>query len=472
MGALFNSIETGMPIFNGHRCNGYFNGHKIWRNEPSFEKSGDVVLNPGQGWVLYGSPIDYNPATLALGSTAYWRWRWSLINPQENVYDWSVIDNYISMWTTLGKQFAFSINLAASTYNSSILHQVPMWVFDKGAQYTMGNGTASTSTDRIFYIPVWDDPVYVAECAKFVEKLAERYDGNPSIPFIDIRAYGNFGEMHMSPFSQYTQHLTAEQVQNLLIQPYIDNFKKTKLVICWGAPPLNNSINYWAVNNGIGLRRDGIMGNMQTAGSSGNGDEIAMAIGKEPVVWEFLYGDFSNLENHPVVPWDDNRFMNNIRNYKPNYIGIGGWGGSAQYFLSKKPNLVPKAANLMGFNFSMTAASYPNVVPAGSIHSVSISIENSGTTIILSPCVIKLVLLDDNSAVISSFITNWDAKTIQGFSTEMFQTNVSFPSVPVGNYKLAIGFFKNSTDINPTYNLDNKGRTHNGFYIVGDYTIT
>jgi len=432
----------------------------------NLEKSGGAILNPGQGWILYGLPTNHTADVLVLGTTAYHRFEWAEINPQENVYNWTPIDNAIARWAQYNKQYSFGV-MSVNTHGSE--RTTPKWVFDKGAKYTMGNGENESwsSPNRIFYIPVWDDPIYVAACKKFTQALAERYDGNPNIAFIEIRNYGNWGEMHMWPFDQHTKDLTAAQVQSLLIQPYIDSFKKTKLTICWGPSPLNSSINHWLVDNGIGLRLDGIMGDQQSTGHSGNGDVLSMAIGKTPIVWEFLGASYSFIVENTNLPWNDDRFMNNIKTNKPNYIGMG-W--DSQYMLNRKPVLVREAANLMGFNFSVTTVRYDNMI-IGETQEITLSIENSGVTKMLTDCVIKMVLLDRNDNLVSSFTTNWDAKSINGSTTVTFKDNIVFTNAPEGTYKLAIGLYRNENDQKPTYNLDNKGKTKDGFYFIGNIEI-
>ena len=436
------------------------------KGNPQYEKSGEVVLNPGQGWILYGTPFEHSDATIALGTTGYERFDWSELNPQEDIYDWTPIDNAVAAWAQHGKQFAFGV---MSVNTNGNLCCTPKWVFDKGAKYTMGNAPGSTKQE--YYIPVWDDPVYVAECKKFAEALAKKYDGNPNIAFIDIRNYGNWGEMHMWPFFKYTKFLSDEQVMELLIRPYIDSFRQTQIVICDAEPPLGREkINNWVVKNGIGLRNDGIMGDQKTAGHSGNGDVIKMAIGNTPVIWEFLGASFEYLENHSSIPWNDKRFLEIIKTNKPNYIGLG-WGNEAQYMLSKKNDLVREVANLMGFSFSMTSARYPDEVSVNEAKEITISVENSGVTNMLTDCVIKLVLIDDDEQLVASFETDWNAKTIRGGKTSDFTANVAFTDAPAGTYHLALGLYRNATDPRPTYNLDNRGRTSDGFYVIGIFNI-
>jgi gliding motility-associated-like protein len=433
----------------------------------NFDKSGEVVLNPGQGWILYGAPSTQSTATVEMGTTGYERFNWSDLNPAEGVYNWTRLDNSITQWAQRGKQFSFGVMNVNTSGN--MYYCTPKWVFDKGAKYTMGHDEAninhgSDMSKLKYYIPVWDDPIYVAACKKFIEALAARYNGNPNIAFIDIRNYGNWGEMHMYPFESHTKHLTDEKVQNLLFKPYRDNFTETKLVICWAQPPLTTT-NRWIVDNGMGLRRDGIMGQYNEEGA-----EIVMAAGKEPIVWEFIDA-YRNLENSSSRPWDDEKFLRIIKTNKPNYIGMGHWGDDAQYMLRRKPELVKKVANLMGYHFAMTRAKYTSLLEAGELKEITVSIENAGVTTMLTDCVIKLVLLNEKDEVVSSFKTNWNAKQFKAGEITELRANVGFANAPTGTYRLAIGLYMKENDRTPTYRMENKNRTVNGFYVIGDLRI-
>jgi Beta-galactosidase. len=431
----------------------------------TFEKSGEVILNPGQGWMLYGHPVSHNAATIALGTTGYHRFRWNMINPQEGVYDWTDIDNHISRWAALGKQFAFGINMSVSP--ESVETYIPQWIFDKGMRYDAAKYTNSSST-RDFYIPVWDDPVFLGALRKFIAALADRYDGNENIAFIDIRIYGLWGELHWDNVSNYTKRLNDTQVANLH-QIYPDRFKKTKLVQNFPQSPLTRTLNRWAVDNGIGLRGDGIMGPEQWGSTSGR--SLTEAIGKEFVIWEWWGTLKEYLGPDPKYVWDEERFVRIIRENKPNYIGMGKWGDDAQYMTNHKPELARMVANMMGYHFAMTSAKYTNVLEAGEAKEITVNIENTGVTTMLTSCVIKILLLDDNDKVVSSFTTDWDAKTFKAGETTELKANVSFAGAPVGSYKLAIGFYRNENDTESTYKIDNKNKTDNGFYIIENLRI-
>jgi hypothetical protein len=503
--------------------------------EVVFEKSGEVVINPGQGWILYepykGNTFNVlatNPSAanmnalrnstsngvkygdvLDLASTGYSRYDWRAIQTGENTFNWSEIDRDIAKWAAIGKKYSFGI-MSLSTHNNgtytftdasriagvsgaelNVRYSCPLpeWLILKGIKFTIENTESFSASSKVI-VPVWDDPTYIAECKKFAEALANRYDGNTNIAFIDIRNYGNWGEMHMYPFfrnswPEYKGHLTATQVQSLLLQPYINAFKKTQLVVCYGQPPLtgeqpsSSDLNSWAVKNGIGLRSDGVMRYDDDGGKYNDayGKRLIPAVGIMPVVWEMVnfkeYFDPGEWDNAPArgKMTGDEAFLKAIRDNKPNYIGMGQFDNDAQYFFSKKSKLIREIANLMGFNFSMTTASYAKNIPAGEKQEISLSIENTGVNNMLTDCVVKLVLLDGDEKLVSSFTTDWDVKTIDGGTTEDFKANVAFAKASAGTYQLAIGLYHNENDQKPTYNLDNKGRTQDGFYSIGALTI-
>jgi hypothetical protein len=164
----------------------------------------------------------------------------------------------------------------------------------------------------------------------------------------------------------------------------------------------------------------------------------------------------------------DQAFFKAIRDNKPNYISMGQWDEDAQFMTSKKPDLVKEAAKLIGFNFSIISASFADEILANQAQEISISIENSGVTNMLTDCVIKLVLLNSDDEVVSYYKTNWDAKSILGGTSVTFKENVVFSETHVGAYKLALGLYRNENDQMPTYKMDNKGRTQNGFYLIGN----
>jgi hypothetical protein len=140
----------------------------------------DYLSNPGIGWQHRpgSSEISGFPETVLYSNRRPIGWKF--LNPLEGVYDWTLLDAQLNSAVEQGKQFSFRVyTMVGEGYDG---HMVPSWVIEKGA-VILESGE-----------PDYSNCVYQDEWARFVEVMAERYDGNTDIAFIDISGYGNFGE--------------------------------------------------------------------------------------------------------------------------------------------------------------------------------------------------------------------------------------------------------------------------------------
>jgi hypothetical protein len=142
--------------------------------------SNKYMANPGIGWQFdHGDP---ESSSVLPETVAYYRqeFGWMTLNPADGEFNWAILDQYINLARSEGKDASFRIvTMLGEDYGS---HLVPDWVLKKGAViYEYG-------------APDYSNCVYQDEWAKFVQALIERYDGSPDIAFIDISGYGNFNE--------------------------------------------------------------------------------------------------------------------------------------------------------------------------------------------------------------------------------------------------------------------------------------
>ena len=121
-------------------------------------------------------------------STVYIRAPWSLFEPQENLFDWSVIDAAIQKYGGVDKQIALSAVVCEGSN-----YATPLWVYDAGA-----------------VAPVYSDPVFVDKLENFVRAYGAKYDGNRNIAFIDV---GGEEDMYASYFPN-TQRVSSGNTYN------------------------------------------------------------------------------------------------------------------------------------------------------------------------------------------------------------------------------------------------------------------
>jgi hypothetical protein len=418
------------------------------------QTSNNAILNPGKGWVLYGLPSDHSASTMAYASVGYIRYDWSTIEPVEGQYNWSVIDYALEAWKAQGKQFAFGV-MNANSSDWNIQYVTPQWVFADGASYvksqTLDNLTLKTG---IQYEPVWNDPVFLQKLKDFVTALAQRYDNNPNIAFIDVRSYGNWGEQHVYGIPPSVA-LSPADVQKH-IQLYADAFKRVQIIVPWGTSDYN-SIYDWAVNNKIGMRRDGIM-------VDSDGSELTRANGKAPSVFEF-YGSYQWLVSNGY--WSDATLRTDLSIGKPSYIGMGQWGNDSDIMLANEQSLIHDLANQMGYYFVLASATIPSAISNNNATNISLSWSNQGITYLYESCMVAVALLDSSGNVVQQqWFTGSDPHTWAPGQTKQENAAITFTGVRAGTYELAIGLFQNGSDHNPIYKIGNQGRTANGWYVL------
>jgi ELWxxDGT repeat protein len=108
---------------------------------------------------------------------------WAQLEPSKGTFDFSTLDQMLSLWGGAGKKVMFDVKTApagaeSGQYASSA---TPQWVYAEGVPYVI-----STSTGVTQQIPVYWDPVFLQEYQKLVEALAAHCDGNPGIEFIMV----------------------------------------------------------------------------------------------------------------------------------------------------------------------------------------------------------------------------------------------------------------------------------------------
>jgi hypothetical protein len=331
----------------------------------------------------------------------------------------------------------------------------PGWVFADGAQsvrsQTFDNITGKTG---IQYEPVWNDPVFLSKLKDFVTALAQRYDNNPNIAYIDVRSYGNWGEQHVYGIPPSIA-LSPADVQKH-IQLYADAFKHVQIIVPWGSSNYNSVYN-WAVDNKIGIRRDGLM-------VDSNGSELTLANGHAPAIFEF-YSSYQWLVKNRY--WSNAKLLNDVVIGKPSYINLGQWGNDADVMLANNPSLIHTLANQMGYYFVMQSATIPTAINNSQSFHMSLSWNNQGITYLYGSCRVAIALLDSSGKVVQQrWFTASDPHTWAPGQIIQESTAITFTGVRAGTYQLAVGLFQNESDSNPIYKIGNQGRTANGWYVL------
>ncbi len=190
-----------------------------------------AVLNPHKGWV---QQVDNAFAVKnASSDIVYIAYDWDDIEKSKGNYDWTAIDNALNECSASGKTLAFGIIPADSDKGGL----VPDYVYDDGCK--------SISSDDL-RTPVWDDEKYISASQNLVNAIAQKYDGNSAVEYIDISTFGNKGDWTADGLSGST--MPSADTQQAMLKYWANSFKSTRLAVSG-----NTSASSYAENVGIVL---------------------------------------------------------------------------------------------------------------------------------------------------------------------------------------------------------------------------
>lgn len=411
-------------------------------------KSSELILNPGKGWVAYTTRFNttpfsgITPAAWATISTGYRRYHWYEVEPTEGNYNWAMIDADVAACTSRGKKFAFGI-MAYNPLNTSVNYHTPRWVFDAGAQSYKSEAVPA------HFVPVWDDPIFLAKHKNLLAAIAARYDGSPDIAFIDIRSYGDYGECQqrhcggplLSP-AGFRQH----------IQIHLDVFRKTQLLVSYWYPA-NNAVYDWAITQRVGIRKDS--GPATTT-------YCEKSLGFAPAVGEFSTGWNPAFSDELMTEW--------VTGGKLSYGGMGNGGSAdATTMTTTRPAMIATLGNRMGYHHVLLKAVFPADLAIGNPGQLTLTWRNRGVAYMHVPCSVAAAILDAAGNVRARvWLTASQPGTWAPDTTVTENLSLSFPAGTAGT-KLAVGLFSSTTLTDPDIQLGNTGKNSRGWYVLSDY---
>ncbi|MDX9791937.1 MAG: DUF4832 domain-containing protein [Kiritimatiellia bacterium] len=362
----------------------------------------EALINPEMGWMYYhysnrlwaygcntksGDTLDWFPGC----STIYYRLMWSDLEPEEGGYRWDIIDSTAQNWIKKGKKLCFRVVACDQKVDA-----VPKYVRDAGAKgYWFEYKTDTVPSGKLppRWEPVYDDPIFIAKLEKFLKAFARRYDGDPSVAFVDVGTFGIFGECHLSNTSQHKIQAFPDKYPGefeRLAKLHLNLWKKfmpnTYLVVSddlgggWTKGDDHPMMEYCR-EIGIGFRDDSIFcfppkGTSKCPFEYWAHDGWARKFAdKYPVVVET--GHMNYIE--PIEgKWSAEAYERCVEAYQASYLSIHDFP-EAHYKTHK--GTIAKINQKLGYRFELGEVKYPDVVKRGE----KVSIESKWVNVGVAP---------------------------------------------------------------------------------------
>lgn len=331
-----------------------------WTFVPEFEYGPYGSLN-NRAWdlVSYGSGYQ----------------QWNKLNPAKGVYDWTELEKLLNALAEHKMTYALRVlPYTPSFIKSDFPPQedydwTPPFVYEMGAKKIQID---LRGTDFHAYAPVWEDSIYIWAAKEFAKALAEKYDGDPRIEYIDIRTFGEWGEWHTS--HMLGSVMPADSVLKDMLDYYASVFKKTQLVL-----PSNGfgDVYTHALDLGITKRDDGFIG------IPGRPDTLLRAYNANlPTIAENIAGYKTMLANDDLIPggtqkWTAERWVDAITTAHLTYYVLDQDNDCGYYFYKDNKALADSMSKVIGYNFTVTRAELLTIAGADNASSTA---ENSADT--------------------------------------------------------------------------------------------
>ena len=357
-----------------------------WTFVPEFEYGPYGSLN-NRAWdlVSYGSGYQ----------------QWNKLNPAKGVYDWTELEKLLNALAEHNMTYALRVlPYTPSFIKSDFPPQedydwTPPFVYEMGAKKIQID---LRGTEYHAYAPVWDDPIYLQAAKEFAKALAEKYDGDPRIEYIDVRTFGEWGEWHTSHI--LGSEMPADSVLIDMLDYYASVFKKTQLVL-----PSNGfgDVYTHALDLGITKRDDGFIG------IPGRPDTLLRAYNANlPTIAENIAGYRTMLTYDDLIPggsqkWTAERWVDAITTAHLTYYVLDQDNDCGYYFYKDNKALADSMSKVIGYNFTVTRAELTTVAggaettgkfadtAAGNAatNTLNISVKNTG----VAPCFFDIYMV-------------------------------------------------------------------------------
>ena len=388
--------------------------------------------------------------------------KWSKLNPAKGVYDWTELDKLLEALAEHDMGYA----LRVLPYSPSFIRGndtpeeeydwTPPFVYEEGAKKI--TATVQWNGYRAS-VPVWDDSVYLHYAKEFAKALAQKYDGDPRIEYIDVRSFGEWGEWHASHLDG--SEMPSDSVEKDMLDYYASVFKKTLLVLPSSGM---GDVYTHALSLGITKRDDGFIS------IPGRPDSLVRAYEANlPTIAENQAGYATLLNNNDIIPggylkWTPERWVDAITTAHLTYYVLDQDSDEGYKFYKENKALADSMTKVIGYNFTVERAELETIASGKNTSStLTITVKNTG----VAPCFFDLYLVaefvDSTGVAIAQL-----GKTIhmpKGTFKDGTSQEFSFSGATSSSARIALSIYESEEAFknkkNPTVRFDNDGILEN-----------
>lgn len=430
------------------------------------KETDDILRNPYSGMVNYGIEVSYGereiPEYIYPGSIVYLRPAWSDLEPEKGVLNLSrfekIRDNHLAGGCTQWAMRLVTVQKVGTDKDA-----FPAWLRKEVKNGNMHKG---------YFEPYYGDSAYVSHFESFVNRIAEKYDGDPRLAFVDISGLGLYSEWGDPESHQpgWDNDSIMKRDTRRLIDIYFKAFKKTPLSISTHIIGPNLEDRYevmYALSKGAWLRRDGVGSPFFHEGHK----KLVQKYWKDrPIITEMYaiysnYNDIKTGRNKNWSGWSFKDVVNQILDQHGMCAEMSRDLDISDAFL--KNSSFDRLAREVGYRLVLSKAEFPQTILNGEKLIVRQLWKNQGVSKLYKKYPLRFYLTNNAGQEVWSYIdndfdpTNWERGNVYEYHS-IIPIKVN---IPFGTYDLKIALVDEIG--NPAINLGQEGRDDAGRYLLG-----
>jgi hypothetical protein len=158
------------------------------------------LTNPLRGQYLWLGQPPYPSGRTDVDS--YERWNWADFESAAGVYDWQLIDDALAAARQRKGRFGMRLMPLCQGCGHHQVNGAWSSIPDDLAAVANPLVGAAPGESEQYVLPDWNSAAYLDRLETTLDAIGARYRDDPTFGWVDVSAYGNWGEFHLYPFNQ------------------------------------------------------------------------------------------------------------------------------------------------------------------------------------------------------------------------------------------------------------------------------
>jgi len=389
---------------------------------------------------------------------------WSELEPEEGRYDWQSIEAkyQFDLWRSRNVNLVIRVIL---DYPRDEKHMdIPDWLYEA----IDGQGTWYNNDYGQGFSPDYNHPALIKKHEQLIKALADRYNDDPLIAFVQLGSLGHWGEWHTRDDEPDLIAFPKRAVADQYAEPYVRHFTDKQLLMRRPhAIALDAKMGLF--NDAFGKRESTIDGFLDWYT---NGYTNWLTQEQEPAMPDFwTYAPVGGEFAHETRYIQDNAIDDTIMQAKLTHVT---WmGPNAPYEEPLGGELqanIDRFLNTIGYRFVIANETHEEqVAPGGTLH-VRATVVNRGAAPFYYQWPFELSLADDTGTIRHSVRSSEDIRAWLPGSREV-SIDIPVPeSLTPGEYTLQAAIL-DPTSGQPGIEFAIEGRRADGRFKLGSVAI-